>query len=93
MRVNGSDFTNTFRILSEISKDINFTDKDNQILEELVSYSAPKIALRKRTKAKYPPATLNKLKIILENEPDTLKLFGLNPDSIRAEIEAMEQPP
>ena len=41
MRINGSDFTNTFRILSEISKSIDFNERDNEVLDELVSFSAP----------------------------------------------------
>ena len=69
MRVLGSDFTSTFRILSELTKSEEITEKDNQVIEKLVSYSAPKNALRKKTKSKYDENMIQKLKIILERDP------------------------
>lgn len=38
----GSDFTNTFRTLSNLTKSNEMTDQDSEALKELISLSAPK---------------------------------------------------
>ena len=42
MKKTGSDFTNTFRDLAGISKDLSMTDDDNVVLDKLLTHSAPK---------------------------------------------------
>jgi len=58
----------------------------------LVSYSAPKAAMKnKPTKSKYGAANLAMIKRILETEPELLRMFGMDPETARREVEKSEQ--
>ncbi len=72
-------------MLSQISRVSEFTESDKNVLELIVNkYCAP--IEHKKKRSKYSPAALLKLKDILENQPDILALFGMDPESARREL-------
>ena len=74
MEVCGSDFTNTFRALSSISKSAELTPTDLQTIEKIASFSAPLEGLLKQIKAPFEdnPKVIQILKV----NPDLLRMFG-----------------
>lgn len=84
MEATGSDFTDTFRTLGKVS-----TSEDNskQILDKLVQICAPAKLLDKKGESKYSPAELAKLEMILKQQPQMLRMFGMDPDEVRKEVE------
>jgi len=78
----GSDFTNTFRTLSDFSSSEN---NDATILDRLVNLSSPKELLMKQ--ARSPLFDNQKLLMILKMDPEILKNFGYDPDQIKRELD------
>lgn len=80
MEETGADFTNTFRALSEVE-----SQGDNEsAIQKLVGLSAPKDFFIK--KVRHPHADNPKMTRILAEQPEILKLYGMDPDQIREEI-------
>ncbi|TNV81379.1 hypothetical protein FGO68_gene17630 [Halteria grandinella] len=82
-----TDFTNTFRILSKVTKEGPL----DEVLDKLVSYSAPIEHKKAMNKPHYATGALLKIKDILENNPHVLAMFGLDPDMARKELELYEK--
>lgn len=49
----GCDFTNTFRVLSKVSKAKAMTPSDEQVLDGIVSYMVPKQGMLKTVKSQW----------------------------------------
>ena len=75
-----SDFTNTFRTLSLVSRSSEFTGNDELALENLVSNCAPLEHIVAQNKPKYSPQAILKIKELLETSPNSLLIFGLDPE-------------
>lgn len=88
MEATGSDFTDTFRTLGKVS-----TSEDNSkhILDKLVQICAPVKLLDKKSESRYSPAELAKLEMILKQQPQMLRMFGMDPDEVRKEVEKANQ--
>ena len=74
MESTGSDFTNTFRVLSEVKT----TGLNDDIVNKISELSAPKEFFIK--KLKHPHAENPKMVYLLEHKPEVLKLYGMDPD-------------
>jgi uncharacterized protein YdiU (UPF0061 family) len=61
----GSDFTNTFRALSEVEMDLD--ESDDAIVSKLVSFSAPKDHFIKAVKHQYHDDP--KIRVVLQQQP------------------------
>ena len=53
MKKTGSDFTNTFRDLAGLTKDLSMTDEDNIVVDKLLTHAAPKQQLLAQAKSPY----------------------------------------
>eukprot|EP00347_Sterkiella_histriomuscorum_P006137 403353926 len=84
------DFTNTFRILALVSREIELKETDQKAIELLVKHSAPVEHVIALNKPKYSAAALEKIKSILETNPNVLHMFGLDPEEAKKEIEKIE---
>ena len=84
MRQSGCDFTNTFRVLSQTN-----TIPDSDLLENIMKQAAPKEKMLKNVQNKYGDDP--RLKRVLEEQPESLKLFGLDVDEVRNEFERAEK--
>lgn len=80
----GGDFTNTFRTLSEITK-----EGKEDIAQKLVKFSGPKSFFEK--KYKHPYSDDENMKTILRKQPEILRLYGIDPDKLREVLERSEQ--
>ena len=86
-----ADFTNTFRILAHISRDPSDSAGDEQVIKTIVEkYCAPVDHLISKKKSKYSAESLLKLKDILENRPEVLALFGMDVETARRELAALD---
>jgi serine/tyrosine/threonine adenylyltransferase len=86
-----ADFTNTFRILSQISRDLKDTEGDHRVIDIIVNkFCAPVEHIISNKRPKYSPAGLMKIKHILETQPEVLALFGLDPETARKELAALD---
>lgn len=83
-----TDFTNTFRFLATVSRDPSKDESD--IIEKLVSLSAPLEHKTIQCRPKYGAASLLKIKDILDTNPQILTLFGMDPAAARREIDTFE---
>lgn len=81
----GCDFTNTFRILSTVSKSPEISPKDQEVLKKIVSNMMPKSEMLKNAKSEY--ANQPNLIDILKTKPEILRLYGIDPDEVKKEIE------
>jgi len=92
MAETGSDFTDTFRILADITPKMNSPDQSFQeALDKLVQICAPMALLDKKSTSKFSPQELAQLENILENKPEILPLLGIDPDMARQEVEKAKQ--
>lgn len=85
MAQTGSDFTDTFRILGQFQ-----TSADNTLatIEKLAAISAPmKLLEKKEDDSPYSPAELAKIEAILNQQPQMLRMFGIDPDDAREAVE------
>lgn len=63
----GSDFTNTFRDLSKITKNVEVTEEDEKAIQALQKHSAPKEGLLLKTKHRF------------EDNPQVLMILATKP--------------
>lgn len=85
MAQTGSDFTDTFRILGQFQTS---TDNTAETIEKLVAIAAPlKLLEKKEDDSPYSPAELAKIEAILKQQPQMLRMFGIDPDDARAAVE------
>eukprot|EP00354_Favella_ehrenbergii_P001634 CAMPEP_0170459548 /NCGR_PEP_ID=MMETSP0123-20130129/6196_1 /TAXON_ID=182087 /ORGANISM="Favella ehrenbergii, Strain Fehren 1" /LENGTH=125 /DNA_ID=CAMNT_0010724163 /DNA_START=1383 /DNA_END=1760 /DNA_ORIENTATION=+ len=85
----GSDFTNTFRCLSGVTKSAEITEQDEAVLAKLVSYCAPKEFFI--SKAKNPYEGNARLMAIMKSRPEILRFYGHDPDKIQRVLDETEQ--
>ena len=81
----GLDFTNTFRVLSQVTKSKEMTAQDFNVLDQIVGNMIPKTGMLKSCKSQY--ASQPKILEILKIKPEILRLYGIDPDHVLNEIE------
>lgn len=68
------------------------TEGDQRVIDIIVNkFCAPVEHIISNKKLKYSPASLMKIKHILENQPEVLALFGMDPDTARKELAALDE--
>lgn len=86
MEKTGNDFTNTFRLLSSITKDDN-TNK--HVIDKLIEQAAPKDFFVNKYRHQYSDNP--KVRAILANNPDVLRYYGVDPDELKKELEKSDK--
>ena len=74
----GCDFTNTFRVLSLVSKANFFTPQDEDVISKIVASMIPQQGMLRNCKSEF--AGQPKLMEIIKTKPEILKLYGIDPD-------------
>jgi hypothetical protein len=73
----GCDFTNTFRVLSRVSKAPAMRVCDEEVLDLIVSYMVPKQGMIKNCRSQWDSEP--KIAQIMKINPELLRHFGLDP--------------
>jgi len=91
MNDNASDFTNTFRKLSEFEIPLKPNEKSesnyNKILDQLVSFSADLDALLSQSKPALSEDQIIQIKMMSETNMHFLLMMGIDPDMVEMEEE------
>ena len=86
------DFTDLFRNFADIEfVSDNYETQNNIVLEKILSLCANSVFLRKKDVPKYSPSQIKQIKEILEKQPYILKLYGIEIENAKKEIEKYDK--
>lgn len=88
MAATGSDFTDTFRILADVSPGLKQDDQKLQdALAKLVQICAPLSLLDKKDAPRFSARELAQIEQILKVQPQMLPMFGIDLEMAKQEVE------